>query len=142
MLVAGCETPPSGSEPGGAAGTVRAVQHPALEGIPLPAGFRLVPDRSIIRSSGQYRYANCEYTGDTPPETVFRFFKENMPTAGFKLRQWGLQGGEYVLEFEGHSERSTVRFKQDKFRKTKLIIDVSPTPRGSVERDITPQRRP
>jgi hypothetical protein len=92
----------------------------------------MVADRSMIRESGQSRYASCEYVGEMAPEAVFRFYKEYMPTAGFKLRQWGLNRGIYTMDFSGSREQSTIQTLQDK-SKTVLIIEVSPAPQGPVQ---------
>ena len=119
-----------------------ARQHPTLENIPIPSGFTLVADRSHASNSGRLRYANCEFVGKTDPANVFSFYREYMPSAGFTLRQWRYDRGEYVLDFDSTDEQSTVRIKRQKF-KTDLRIDVRPTPKGSAERDTqTPIRRP
>jgi len=119
-----------------------AVEHPGLENIPIPAGFQLVDDRSFSSQSGQLRHANYEFRGDTPPARVSRFYEEYMPSAGFTLRQKRFDRGEYVLDFDSSSECSTVRIKRDKFR-TVLTVNVSPRPKGAIERDTTgPANRP
>jgi hypothetical protein len=148
LLAIGCTTTSSSSSgsmsarsPDGLQHTA-AVEHPALPNIPLPPGFKMVGERSMVRESGQSRYASCEYVGDESPDAVFRFYKEYMPSAGFKLRQWGLNRGIYTMEFAGSREQSTIRTLRDKF-KTVLIIEVSPAPKGPVEGDgPTAVRRP
>ena len=143
-LLAGCATTATPTTTGGPAPrtTARAVQHPTLEGIPLPAGFQLVENHSFAVLSGQLRHANCEFLGSMEPAAVCRFYEEYMPSSGFRLRQKRFDRGEYVLEFDGDAERSTVRIRRDRF-KTVLVIDVSPTPKGPVEREPKrPTQRP
>lgn len=120
--------------------TGAAVEHPSLEGIPLPIGFQLVDDRSIGWSSGQLRHASYVFSGNVAPARVSRFFEEYMPSAGFTLRYKRFDRGVYVLEFESSTERSTVRTKRHKF-KTELIIDLSPRSKGAVEREPSPIKR-
>ena len=55
------------------------VQHAMLEGIPIPVGFRMVPERSVARESGRLRIAQCEFEGHTTPERVQRFYLDYMP---------------------------------------------------------------
>lgn len=141
-LVGACVSSTITTSPGGAGPTASAVQHPTLEGIPIPAGFKLVEQRSFGRSSGQLRYASCEFRGDTDPATVKRFYEQHMPSAGFTLRDWSFGLGEYLLRFDSSSERSTVRAKRDRL-KTVLVIDISPTPKGTAQREPkSPVRRP
>jgi hypothetical protein len=125
-----------GSEAGSDAPST-AMQHPTLEGIPVPAGFSLVPERSFGWKSGDLRTANCEFTGSLDPASVTSFYRQNMPAAGFTLQQERFDRGEYILEFAGRTERSTVRTRRENF-KTVLVIDVSPTPHGSVQPELKP----
>ena len=135
-----CATTSSTATASGDGRSASAMQHPTLEGIPIPAGFELVGDRSFHHASGRLRYANCEFQGDGDPAAVERFYRKHMPSAGFTLRQTSSGRGEYVLEFDSSNERSTVRARRDKF-KTILIVTVSPTPKGSVEREANPPLR-
>lgn len=140
--VGACVSSTITTSPGGAGPTASAMQHPMLENIPIPAGFKLVDERSFGRSCGQLRYANCEFRGDTDPATVNRFYEQHMPSAGFTLREKSFDFGEYVLRFDSSSERSMVRAKRDKL-KTVLVIDISPTPKGTAQREPKPPvRRP
>jgi hypothetical protein len=137
LLPLGCTTTTQSGTTGSARrveAPARAVQHPTLSGIPLPTGFELVEDRSFLYSSGQVRHASCEFVGGAQPTDVSRFYKEHMASAGFTLRQERFDRGEYVLDFDGNSERSEVRIRRTGF-KTSVIINVSPTPKGPVERD-------
>jgi len=135
LPLCGCESSGGGGQ-AYAASTVKAppVQHPALEGIPLPRGFEQVDERSFSWSSGQLRHVNFEFVGDKRPADVNRLYKDHMPSAGFSLRQERFDRGEYVMEFESSQERSTVRIRRSG-SKTTLIIDVSPKAKGPVERD-------
>lgn len=111
-----------------------AVEHPLLVGIPLPSGFRVVPEHTVQVISGKVRLANCEFEGSKDPGAVTRFYKEYMPSAGFSLRQERYVRGEYVLEFDSSSERCTVRVRGSRF-KTTLNVDIGPTPKGAVEQE-------
>ncbi|MGD8454538.1 MAG: hypothetical protein PVJ57_22215 [Phycisphaerae bacterium] len=139
-LLGACTSSSGTIGPGASGTTASAMQHPMLEGIPIPSGFSLVDDRSFGWKTGTLRTANCEFAGSTGVAEVNRFYREYMPSAGFTLRQERFDRGEYVMEFDSTNERSTVRIRRESF-KTILIVDVSPTPRGSAERDVKPPTR-
>ena len=129
----------TGSGDGGP--TASAVRDPVLQDIPKPAGFALSADKSIAISSGRFRQAKCEYTGSLPTDSVKRFYEEYMPGAGFELRQWGLDRGEYSMRFESSTEVCTVRTRPMKWNTTTLIVELVPKPQGSTERDSKPPAR-
>ncbi len=118
----------------------QARQHSLLENIPLPQGFTMVPERSVAHQSGQTRVAQCEFRGHTDPDGVSRFYVRYMPTARFTLRQKRFDNGEYMLRFESDTEECNVRVKPGKLNTT-LVIDISPLPKGPVERKPTPTDR-
>ena len=142
VVLGACTTVTGTAKVGEDAPAASARQHPTLEGIPIPSGFTLVADETHASNSGRLRYADCDFVGKADPASVFTFYKEYMPSAGFTLRQWRFDRGEYIMDFDSTNEQSTVRIKRSKF-KTDLRIDVRPTPKGSAERDTdTPVRRP
>jgi len=132
----------AGGQTNNKSNAVAPVQDPLLEGIPLPSGFRFMPERSLGRSSGQFRVFTHEYSGDMAPPLVIRWYKEYMPSAGFTLRQERHQAGEYELRFDSNMEECDVHVKRDKL-KTVLVVDVGPLPKGSTQHEKKPaQRRP
>ncbi len=114
-----------------------AVQHPFLENIPLPQGFRLVPERSVARESGRYRMAKCEFEGAVAPEQVTAFYQNYMPSAQFRLKTRNLEAGEYRLRFESGTEECNIRVSRHRGT-TVLVVDLGPLPQGTAER----QRKP
>lgn len=113
-------------------------QHAILQGIPMPGGFRLVPERSVARESGQSRVAMCEFEGDLAPEHVTAFYQTHMPTARFTLKRRALDNGEYKLRFESDTEECNIYVRRAKLR-TVLVVDLGPLPRGSTAREIRPE---
>ncbi len=108
-------------------------EHTLLRGIPLPVGFRMVPERSVATESGRFRVAQCEFEGSTDPERVSRFYVDYMPSAHFTLKKKRFDNGEYALRFESNDEECNVRVREARGR-TVLVLDVGPLPRGSAER--------
>ncbi len=109
-----------------------ARQHTLLENIPLPIGFRLVPERSVASKAGQWRVAQCEFAGDTHPDAIARFYVHHMPSARFTLRKQRFDSGEYQLRFESEREECNVRVRRET-GDTRLVIDIAPLPKGSAE---------
>ncbi len=138
VLVAGCESF-FNSKGVVQPGSVPAMEHPMLPGLPVPPGFALDDKRSSGWTNGELRQANCTFTGDLAATTVNAFYKEHMPDAGFTLRQERFEAGEYVLDFDGKSEFSTVRVKRERTR-TVLKVDVTPAQAGGEGRAGAPQR--
>jgi hypothetical protein len=114
------------------------VQHPLLENIPLPTGFKIVPEHSVARLAGSMRVANCEFEGSLPPDAVARFYVEYMPTAKFTLRSKRFENGEYAIRFESDTEECNVRIIY-KSNKSILLIDLGPLGKGGG--DLSPTRR-
>lgn len=142
-MLAGCDSMMSRSGETGGQPTASAVRDPVLQDIPKPAGFVLDPDRSVALSSGKFRLAKCEYGGSLRPAAVKRFYEEYMPSANFELRRWSLDQGEFKMTFESGTEICTVRARPAEWNKTAVVVEITPKPQGSVERQTgPPQRRP
>jgi len=133
LLMAACRS-------GGESPAASAVHDPVIRDIPKPAGFKLVDKNTQAVAAGQYRIAKCEYRGDTDRAGVKRFYEEYMPSAGFTLRQWSLDKGTYLLNFESNSELCVVKIGQSGWR-TVINIEVVPKPQGPAERDNPPPVR-
>ena len=131
----------AGSGPGmNQTAVATAVQHPLLQNIPLPAGFRMIPERSVASVVGANRVAKCEFQGGLSPDEVARFYESLMPTARFTLGPKSFDNGEYSMRFESDSEECSLRIKRAGSR-TVLVIDIRPLSKGSADRE-TPVRRP
>lgn len=101
------------------------MQHPMLEHVPLPSGFRLVDDKSRATSTGEARWAQCVFSGRADRAEVYQFFEANMPAGGWKLREKHLlDGGVYELHYESQQERCDVRIWQDSWGKAFIEVDL------------------
>lgn len=139
VAAVGCESMSSGVSDGnagrGAGPSPR--QHALLQGIPIPAGFQLVPERTVARKSGQLRVALCEFEGGTDADGVVRFYLDYMPSARFVLKKEDFVHGEHQMRFESDSEECAIRVKPSR-SKTILVIDLGPLAKGTAERETTP----
>lgn len=113
------------------------VEHQLLKGIPVPAGFRIIPEHSRARNLGETRVAQCEFEGSLAAGDVARFYEHYMPTARFTLGPKLFNSGEYAIRFESDTEECNVWIKP-KAQKTILIIDIGPRATGSAaERNLS-----
>ncbi|MFO0840368.1 MAG: hypothetical protein U1D55_17810 [Phycisphaerae bacterium] len=113
-------------------------QHPTLEGVPLPNGFRLVDDRSVGRATGPTRIGKFEFVGDAERSAVMRFYKEYMPSGGWKLLAEDFDRGVYDLHFESQTEECNVRIRPETARRSTIVINIGPRPQGAIERGGAP----
>jgi len=132
LSLAGCDS--SGSmvtTAGGPAPEPPApMQHPLLENFPIPAGFELVPERSVAKKAGTLRIAQCEFAGYVQATEVTRFYQKYLPTAGFRLLEQRFLDNEHQLRFESSSETCNIRVRQIK-KKTTFTVDLGPLPTGT-----------
>lgn len=133
----GCESFGGGRQTAGQGPPASPKEHPLLENLPLPVGFRMVPERSVARTSGRMRVAQCEFEGKYTPEEVTRFYLDYMPSATFILKQKRFDNGEYNLRFESETEECNIRTRRGKTA-TVLVVDIGPLPKGSAEREVKP----
>ncbi len=121
----------------------RAVRDPVLQDIPKPAGFVLDEQQSLAISAGRMRLAKCQYSGGLVPKDVKRFYEEYMPQAGFALRRWSLDHGEFNMRFESDTEVCTVRVRPKGYRSSLVVVELEPKPRGNpINETPAPARRP
>lgn len=128
LSLAGCDFSSRTSEgPAVVPQPATPVQHPLLKNFPLPAGFRIVPERSVAKEAGPLRIARCEFEGHARPEEVVRFYEKYMPTAGFEFKERRYLESEYELRFESASETCTLRIRPQR-SKSVLWVDLGPHP--------------
>jgi hypothetical protein len=138
--LAGCDTLMGNRPSTGQAPPNSPMEHSAIESIPVPAGFVIVPERSMARKAGGMRIAQCEFTGSATPDDVARFYKQYMPSAKFTQKEWSLNNGEYVLRFESDNEVCNVRVRPTQNKST-LVVDIGPLLKGGAG-EPRPSRQP
>lgn len=104
------------------------VQHPMLQNVPLPDGFRIVDQRSRGMTTGGQRWAQCEFMGNADRATVVSFFEEYMPTAGWALKEKRFTAGVYDLRFDSARERCDLRVYHQSLNRTKIDVDLRQIP--------------
>ncbi|MDX2197493.1 MAG: hypothetical protein SF069_00805 [Phycisphaerae bacterium] len=87
-------------------------EHPLLVGVPLPRGFRLVPERSSGVDNPRMRLGKYAFTGRTSPDELFAFFTRTMGPAGYTLRQRGFDNGLYSMVFTSAYEELRINIRR------------------------------
>ena len=92
--------------------------------VPIPQGFRLMPNESFAFQNNQLRLALLKYTGKSSTERLVMFFKDQMP-----LYNWSLinivEYGSNVLNFQRQDEICTITIVPQG-SKSQLVISVTP----------------
>ncbi len=108
-IIAGCSTMPPGSYD--KSGAVNPMLEPAaiqkFSDVPVPAGFKLLPQQSYSFESGGIRVGILRYQGKAFADQIVNFYKEQMP-----LHNWNLlnviEYGDRLMNFEREGETCIV----------------------------------
>ncbi len=92
--------------------------------IPVPAGFKLLPQDSYSFESAGVRVGILKYQGKAEPDKVAVFFKEQMPMYNWTLLN-AMEYGQRLLNFERDQE-SCIITMDNKGRSVTLTISVGP----------------
>jgi len=100
--------------------------------IPVPAGFKTMPQESYSFDNGGVRVALLKYQGKADPDQLVTFYKEQM-----KMNQWELinvtEFGQRMLNFNNEKESCIVSLLP-KGRLITLVISVGPRAARPIDR--------
>lgn len=116
-------------------------QHPTLQNIPIPEGFRMVDDRSVGVATGPMRTANFQFSGDADRTALYNFYKEYMPSGGWKLNLESVDRGVYDLRYVSDTEECNVRLSSEG-GKSVIVVVVTPLARPADTPIPTVKRKP
>ena len=98
-----------------------------FDDLPVPAGFRLIEDKSFVFQNNATRVALLKYAGRAKTEELISFYERKM-----LLYNWHLlnvvQYGKSVLNFERGNQSCIVTIEP---KTGKRIITISLSPKGS-----------
>ncbi|MDD5730676.1 MAG: hypothetical protein PHN57_06065 [Candidatus Omnitrophica bacterium] len=92
--------------------------------VPVPAGFKAIPQNSYSFESSGVRVGVLKYHGKADPDQVVNFYKEQMPINNWHLLNV-IEYGERVLNFDRENETCIVSL-QAKGNSVTLTISVGP----------------
>jgi hypothetical protein len=128
MFLSGCISLPKkeggSSEDLEAAAALEVQDSLEFADIPVPSGFKLLNSESYSFEGNNIRVALLRYTGRPKADSVFKFFKQQMP-----LHDWNFINAvgynPRVLNFQRETEICTITI-EPKAYKTKVTICIGP----------------
>ena len=96
--------------------------------VPVPAGFKVVPQNSYSFESSGVRVGVLKYKGRADIEQVVNFFKEQMPMYNWNLLNI-VEYGERILNFDRESETCIITLAP---KGSAVEITVSVGPKSQV----------
>jgi hypothetical protein len=96
--------------------------------VPVPAGFRLLPQDSYTFESAGVRVGVLKYKGKASPDRVVNFYREQMPMYNWNLLNL-VEYGDSILNFERENESCIVNLSP---RGSSCIITASVGPKAQA----------
>ncbi len=96
--------------------------------VPVPAGFKLLPESSYSFESYGLRVGVLKYRGKAAPDRVVSFYKEQMPMYNWNLLNV-VEYGERLLNFDRENETCIINLLQ---KGNTVIITVSLGPKAQI----------
>ena len=94
--------------------------------IPVPTGFRLLPQSSYSFENSGLRVCVLKYQGKAGPEQLITFYKEQMPMYNWNLLNI-VEYGDRLLNFDRDNETCIISLLP-KWKSTVITISVGPKP--------------
>jgi len=103
--------------------------------IPVPTGFKFLPQDSYTFESSGVRVGVLRYKGKAEPEQVINFYREQMPMFNWNLLNV-IEYGERLINFERDNETCIIRLLP-KGRSVIIIISMGPKSGGLIKPEKT-----
>ncbi len=97
----------------------------------VPAGFKLIKDKSFVFQTEQTRVALLKYSGRAKLEDLVEFYREQMLLYNWQLLNV-VEYGRSVLNFE-RAEQSCIVTIEAKGMKKIITLSVAPKSKGGIE---------
>lgn len=137
VVGAGCQ---QSSKSDGAIARLSPRSVPYLNGVPVPAGFRLKERLTDAYESGGVRFARQEYTGSADPAAIREFYKEQMPLLGWREISSHDIKGRLSMRFENQNEECNLTIEPTGwFSRSTIQVVVKPFNRSVSQ---PPAKRP
>jgi hypothetical protein len=127
LTAGGCATP---SHRGGTAGSemerpLTIASSLRFDDIPVPSSFVSIPAESFIYQTENIRAGLMRYEGGSSPETLMRFYKEQMPVYNWQPVNI-IEFGKKQLSFEKTGQSCVVIIEGFKSAKSIITISIGP----------------
>ncbi len=112
--------------------------------VPVPAGFKIIPDKSFILESGGVRAGILKYKGKADAQSVVLFYRNQMPIYNWALLNV-LEYDHHMLNFERENESCVITIKPGG-RWVELAISLAPksplpVPRKEKTKEVSKQQK-
>ena len=125
IAVSGCAS--GGLRRSSGADTPRALEvatHLKFEDVPMPNGFRIIPDDSFIFDNDVTRFGILKYSGSADASTVARFYRDQMPLYNWRfinLMEFNMR----IVNFDRDDQTCTIII-EPRHLGTVLTVSVAP----------------
>jgi len=122
----GCTMMPKRDKAGEAPGLLEPQAVFKFADIPVPTGFKLLPNESYAFESSGIRVGVLKYQGKAEADRVINFYREQMPMYNWNLLNV-IEYGERLLNFDRENETCIIRLKS-RGRTLEATISIGPKP--------------
>lgn len=123
MLISGCSTMSKKSNLN-ADGMLESAAVFKFPDIPVPAGFKIIPQDSYSFETSGIRVGVLKYQGKADPDIVMSFYKTQMPAFNWNLLNV-VEFGDRILNFDRQNETCIVEVKA-KGNNIRITVSLGP----------------
>lgn len=125
VLLAGCSTPGGTGSADKSATTQSAPNYQPVTDIPIPAGTRINPERSVILGGADRWYGKMLLVLDRPTTQAYAYYQEQMGAFGWEPVT-AIQGKVSTITFVRSDRAATVEIGPSGLRGSEVSVTVSP----------------
>jgi len=125
----GCTMISKRDKAGGVPGMLEPQAISKFADIPVPMGFKLLPNESYAFESSGIRVGVLKYQGKADPDRVINFYREQMPMYNWSLLNV-IEYGERLMNFDREGETCIIRLLS-RGRTLYIVASVGPKPQIS-----------
>lgn len=127
FLSLGCASAGPNTRSDGAAKQLGVASALKFEDVPVPAGFRMVPDQSFSFQNDLTRVGILRYAGRANAQKVIQFYKDQMPLYNWQFVNM-IEYDRSLINFEKTDQTCTITVEAGV---TKTVLAIAVAPKGS-----------
>lgn len=136
LVLSGCGTTSNKDKQIGSEALLEPQAMLKFSDIPIPVGFKLLPQDSYSFESSGVRVGVLKYQGKAQPDRIVNFYKEQMPMYNWTLLNV-VEYGERLINFERENETCIISLSP---RANNVTITISIGPKSQVSRKSEPKK--
>lgn len=127
VVLSGCASTSGGTRANAPAKELAVATALKFEDIPVPAGFRIVPDQSFSFQNELTRVGILRYAGRANAQRVIQFYKDQMPMYHWQFVNM-IEYDRSLLNFEKTDQTCTITVEAGV---TKTVLAIAVAPKGA-----------